>query len=147
MKLTTTSGKSRISGWITFVIFVSSSGLSMSAAAHAEDHGSWQNSCNTGRTCFPTFNTWPACTTNSGNYRLSSPVRDSYFPNDYYSNGGTLNDNSGCMWNRNTVNVRAYAGANYDSSINSTSCIAAGGSSVGPFPKGVAAGMSSFKSC
>jgi hypothetical protein len=128
---------------LVIVLFLGGSVLFRPVSAEAVDNGAWQQGCATGKVCFP--NNTTSCTGTAG-LRMASAIRDSNFSNDFYSNGGTLNDNAGCMWNRTSISVRAYAGADYNTSLGSTACLVAG-NSVGPFTKGTAAGMSSFKSC
>lgn len=104
--------------------------------AQAEDHGSWQNGCEVGKVCFE------RSTCDYVGDRISSETRDSYFPNDHFASGLTLNDNADCMRNRiTTLNVRAYGNANYSSGFT---CIGVG--TLG-LPSGSSAGASSFKSC
>lgn len=114
--------------------------IAMTTAARADDNGAWQFACQAGKTCFTDNN---QC--NLSGDRMSSGIRDSFFANDYFGSGKVLNDNAGCMRNRNTVNVRVYSALNYGSPL--TPCIAAGNQYVPLAYDGQLAGASSFKGC
>ena len=110
--------------------------VGVGSTARAEDHGAWQNGCAAGKVCFERS----AC--DYAGDRISSAVRDSYFPNDHFGSGLTLNDNADCMRNSiTTLNVRAYGNADYSSPFT---CIGVGTLAL---PSGSSAGASSFKSC
>lgn len=131
---------------VAVAIVVTLTPAAVSRVANAVDNGAWQVGCATGKTCFRT-GTGGCTLAAGGDQKLASVSRDSNFSNDYFGSSLVLNDNAYCMWNRNTVKVRAYRGADYDSSLGALACVAIGGAE-GPYPVGGNYnGVSSFKSC
>lgn len=109
-----------------------------SSSVSAADQGNWTAGCAAGWTCM-----WEGGIGSSA--AAASTQRDSNFSGDSYHNGHALNNRVLNMQNRfSSTSVRGYSGATY--SGTTYACLPPG-YSEGAWPFGVAAGMTSFRSC
>jgi hypothetical protein len=136
--------RNRLVGIATVVGFIALA----ATPAYAADNGDWRGSGGYGQIpCGPDtgcFFRQDLATTGCGSF-LQSRTRDSDFNNEAWQCGqGGLNDRAKFFWNSfSTLNVGVYRNNTYGVLLN---CVP-GNTQIGPYPTGVAGGISSFRAC